>query len=71
MHKKTAILLALSAVQVLAAENAYSLDALSVTALREEETVFSQPLSIDVKQSEEIKLDQVVFQKDLLNSISG
>lgn len=71
MNKKTAILLVISATQVLAADNAYSLDALSVTALREEETVFSQPLSIDVKQSDEIKLDQVIFQKDLFNSISG
>lgn len=71
MNHKTTILLALSAIQALAQENTYSLDALSVTALREEETVFSQPLSIDVKQSDEIKLDQVVFQKDLLNSISG
>ena len=71
MHKKTAILLALSAVQALAAENAYSLDALSVTAYRDEENVFIQPHSIDVKKSAEVNLDQVISQKDLLNSISG
>lgn len=71
MNKKTAIVLALSAIQALAADNAYSLDALSVTAYRDEENVFIQPHSIDVKKSAEVNLDQVVSQRDLLNSISG
>jgi outer membrane receptor protein involved in Fe transport len=71
MIKKTAIVLAISAIQVLASENAYTLDALSVTAYRDEENVFVQPHSIDVKKSSEVNLDQVVSQKDLLNSISG
>ncbi len=71
MNKKTAILLAISAIQALATDNAYTLDALSVTAYRDEENVFAQPHSIDVKKASEVKLDQVVSQKDLLNSISG
>lgn len=71
MNKKTAIALALGAVQALAAENAYTLDALSVTAYRDEENVFAQPHSIDVKKASEVRLDQVISQKDLLNSISG
>ena len=71
MNKKTAILLALSAIQALAADNTFTLDTLSVTALREEESVQSQPLSIATKQANEIELDQVIFQKDLLNSFAG
>jgi iron complex outermembrane recepter protein len=71
MKKKTALLLAMSAIQALAVENAYTLDALSVTAYRDEENIFTQPHSIDVKKASEVKLDQVISQKDLLNSISG
>lgn len=71
MNKKTTILLAISAVQALSADNAYTLDTLSVTAYRDEENVFAQPHSIDVKKASEVKLDQVISQKDLLNSISG
>lgn len=71
MYKKTAILLAISAINALAADNTYSLDTLSVTAYRDEENVFVQPHSIDVKKSAEVNLDQVVSQRDLLNSISG
>ncbi|MDP1615063.1 MAG: hypothetical protein Q8L68_04630 [Methylococcales bacterium] len=71
MYQKTAILLAISAINALAADNAYSLDALSVTAYRDEENVFIQPHSIDVKKSAEVNLDQVISQRDLLNSISG
>jgi len=71
MNKKTAILLAWSAIQVVAQENTYTLDTLSTTAYRDEENIFAQPLSIDVKKSAEVKLDQVITQKDLLNSLSG
>jgi hypothetical protein len=51
MNKKTAILLAMSAIQALASDNAYTLDALSVTAYRDEENVFTQSHSIDVKSN--------------------
>lgn len=71
MKKRKTILLALSAITALASESTYSLDALSVTAYRDEENVFTQPHSIDVKKTAEVKLDQVISQKDLLNSISG
>lgn len=71
MNKKTAMVLALSAIKALASDTPYTLDTLSVTAYRDEENVFAQPLSIDVKKSAEVNLDQVVSQKDLLNSISG
>jgi outer membrane receptor protein involved in Fe transport len=71
MNKKTAILLAMSAIQALASDNAYTLDTLSVTAYRDEENVFVQPHSIDVKKASEVRLDQAISQRDLLNSISG
>lgn len=57
MNKKTAILLALSAINALASDNAYTLDTLSVTAYRDEENIFVQPLSIDVKKNAEVRLD--------------
>ncbi|MDF1879755.1 TonB-dependent receptor [Sulfurimonas sp. MAG313] len=48
-----------------------NLAAVSVTGLREEQRVLDQALSISTKEKKEIKLDQVIFQKDLLNSIAG
>ncbi len=71
MDQKSAMVLACCAIQALAADTVYTLDAVSVTAYREEENVFLQPHSIDVKKSAEVNLDQVISQKDLLNSISG
>ncbi len=55
----------------LIADNVVVLDSVSVTALREEERVVDQPLSISQKSEKEIALDQVIFQKDLLNSMAG
>lgn len=43
----------------------------SVIATGIEEKIVEQPLSIVKKDESEIKLDQVIFQKDLLNSLSG
>jgi len=71
MRVKTSMLLSSIAATLIAGESIYTLDSLSVTALRESENIQSQPLSIDVKNIDEISLDQVIFQKDLLNSISG
>jgi outer membrane receptor protein involved in Fe transport len=48
-----------------------NLDTVTVTATREAEAVSKQALSIAKKSSEEMALDQVVFQKDALNSIAG
>jgi len=48
-----------------------NLESVSVTGLREEQKVSEQALSISTKEEKEIKLDQVVFQKDLLNSMAG
>ncbi len=47
------------------------LDAITVTGTRTQETQLSQALKIDKKGEEEIKIDQTIFQKDLLNSLSG
>ncbi len=53
-----------------AAQN-LQLDTISVTATGLEETLFEQPLSIEKKDKKSIELDQVIYQKDLFNSISG
>lgn len=48
-----------------------NLEAVSVTGTKSEEKVIDQPLSISTKEEKEVKIDQVVFQKDLLNSMAG
>ena len=55
----------------LSAGNIVELEPVSVTATGINESNIKQPLSISTKKEKEIKLDQVVFQKDLLNSLSG
>ncbi|RLA69500.1 MAG: TonB-dependent receptor [Epsilonproteobacteria bacterium] len=47
------------------------LEDMTVTATRTEEASVTQALSIDKKDTQEIELDQVVLQKDLLNSLSN
>ncbi len=47
------------------------LDAITVTGTRAQETQLSQALKIDKKGEDEIKIDQTIFQRDLLNSLSG
>lgn len=69
--KKTAIALSFLAISLLADSSVVELSPISVTATGVEESVLEQPLSIVTKGEEEIKLDQVIFQKDLLNSLSG
>ncbi len=71
--KKRTLGMALSfiTVNLLAQTQVITLDSVSVTALREEEKVVDQPLSISQKSEKEIELDQVIFQKDLLNSMAG
>jgi len=68
--KKITISLSLLAASLLA-ESAIEINPVSVTATGVAESVLEQPLSIAKKGEDEIKLDQVVFQKDLLNSLSG
>ena len=69
--KKTAIVLSLSTVLFLAESQVIDLTPISVVATGIEKSIVEQPLSIATKGEEEIKLDQVIFQKDLLNSLSG
>ncbi|VAW43954.1 hypothetical protein MNBD_GAMMA04-1037 [hydrothermal vent metagenome] len=57
--------------QLSASEKVSSLKSITVTATREAEEVSKQALSIAKKSAEEVALDQVMFQKDLLNSIAG
>jgi len=71
MMKKTAIVLSLSTVLLLAESQVIDLTPISVVATGIEKSIVEQPLSIATKGEEEIKLDQVIFQKDLLNSLSG
>ncbi|MCF6346593.1 MAG: TonB-dependent receptor [Thiomicrorhabdus sp.] len=66
----SAMFVGLLATQV-QAEKLTNLDTVTVTATREAEEVSKQALSIAKKSSEEVALDQVQFQKDLLNSIAG
>ena len=68
---KSVITLALGAAALLADSSVIELTPISVTATGKEERVLSQPLSISKKDEKEIKLDQVIFQKDLLNSLAG
>ncbi len=53
------------------AENLTNLETVTVTATREAEEISKQALSVAKKGAEETALDQVIFQKDLLNSIAG
>ncbi|HIE40008.1 MAG TPA: TonB-dependent receptor, partial [Thiomicrorhabdus sp.] len=66
-----AILASVLSVPALAEEDAIDLDTITVTATREAEEISKQALSVAKKGAEEVALDQVVFQKDLLNSIAG
>ena len=56
---------------VLLANSVVELAPVSVTATGVDESNIDQPLSVATKDEKEIKLDQVIFQKDLLNSLSG
>jgi len=69
--KRMGMMLSLLATNLLAEGQIVTLESVSVTALREEEKVVEQPLSISKKGEKEIELDQVIFQKDLLNSMAG
>ena len=55
----------------LLADNIVELAPVSVTATGIDESNIIQPLSVSTKDEKEIKLDQVIYQKDLLNSLSG
>lgn len=68
--KKSIIKLSLIA-SVLMADSVVEISPISVTATGVDEKVIEQPLSIATKSEKEIKLDQVIFEKDLLNSLSG
>ena len=69
--KKTIIALSLSAITLLAESSVIELAPLSVVATGIEESIIKQPVSIGTKGEKEIELDQVIFQKDLLNSLAG
>ncbi|NPA65367.1 MAG: TonB-dependent receptor [Epsilonproteobacteria bacterium] len=64
------ISLSLVATTLLVAQS-FELEPVSVTATGIEEKVLKQPVSISTKGESEIELDEVIFQKDLLNSLSG
>ena len=68
---KTVIALSLATVSLLADSTVIDLAPISVVGTGVEESVLEQPLSVATKGEEEVKLDQVIFQKDLLNSLSG
>lgn len=55
----------------LLAQDIVQLESFTVTASRENESQVKQALKIDKKDQKEIESDQVIFQKDLLNSMSG
>ncbi len=68
--QKSLLTLSIIAASLLA-DGVVELAPLSVTATGVDESSIEQPLSIATKDEKEIKLDQVIFQKDLLNSLSG
>lgn len=55
----------------LTAESIVNLAPVNVVATGVDETSLTQPVSVATKDENETKLDQVIFQKDLLNSLSG
>ncbi|WP_457597132.1 TonB-dependent receptor [Hydrogenimonas sp.] len=67
--KKHLLLLSAAAAALLAEEA--TLAPVSVVATGVEESVVEQPEAIAIKEKPEIELDQVVFQKDLFNSLPG
>lgn len=69
--KKKIVSISLLASALLTNASEIELSQMSVTATGIEEKVIDQPLSIAKKDESEIKLDQIIFQKDLLNSLSG
>ena len=68
--KKSLLSLSMIALPLLA-DSVVELAPVSVTATGVDESSIEQPLSVATKDDKEIKLDQVIFQKDLLNSLSG
>ena len=68
---KRAIVICCMGASALLANSVINLAPMSVTATGIDEEVLEQPLSIATKEKKEIELDQVIFQKDLLNSLSG
>jgi hypothetical protein len=48
-----------------------NLGQMSVTATKIEKLNLIQDLSLSKKEKQEIQLDQVIYQKDLLNSLAG
>ena len=69
--KKKIISISLLTSTLLLNASSIELSPVSITATGIEEKVIEQPLSISKKDESEINLDQVIFQKDLLNSLSG
>lgn len=67
---KSIIIISLLSVSLLA-ESIIDISTMSVTATKVLQEVVQLPLSISTKAEKEIALDQVIFQKDLLNSLSG
>lgn len=70
MNKKM-IALSFLAIKLLADSSVIEISPISVVATGEEQSVLEQPLSVATKSEKEIKMDQVIFQKDLFNSLSG
>ena len=68
---KRAIITCCMSASALLANSVINLAPMSVTATGIDEEVLEQPLSVATKEKKEIELDQVIFQKDLLNSLSG
>ena len=68
--KKSLLSLSMIALPLLA-DSVVELAPVSVTATGVDESSIEQPLSVATKDEKEIELDQVIFQKDLLNSLSG
>ena len=68
---KKSIILFCAVGSLLVADSVIDIAPISITATGIDEKVIEQPLSIATKDEKEIQLDQVIFQKDLLNSLSG
>ena len=71
MCMRKALMISVAASALFGAESSFEIEPVSVSATGFEQRVVEQPLSIDKREKSDIELDEVIFQKDLLNSVSG
>ncbi len=70
-NKKYLSLICIIAINLYSSNDIINLEQVSVIATKKDTLNLKQNLSISQKDKDEIELDQVIYQKDLLNSLAG